>query len=91
MSENENETIYCSNVNANALSSTPGKIHDVQASCLHGWGLAAGSDISSGMYHVDCNHNFTKILFVTNKKSQTHRPAAGPAALLDEGPAAMIF
>lgn len=42
MSENENETIYCSNVNANALSSTPGKIHDVQASCLHGWGWAVG-------------------------------------------------
>ena len=74
-----------------ALSSTPGKIHDVQASCLHGWGLAAGSDISSSMYHFDCNHNFTKKLFVTNKKSQTHRPAAGPAALLDEGPAAMIL
>ena len=37
-----------------------GKIHDVQSSCLHGWGLAAGSDISSGMYHFDCNNYFTK-------------------------------
>jgi len=28
---------------------------------------------------------------ISPKKTQTHRPAAGPAALLDEGPAAMIF